>query len=167
MDANRSPSLRRRADAQTDCDKIQAGLDEITLKRQQVIAWTLAKIITQADLQMQLTGLDWQAASLQSELSKAALLTGDRASKLIAIAQNFRQEIEVDHELLEMTDRTPEQEQAVFEFKRKVVQGVVTRVDVLSDKSVKVHFEFKFDATADNADELSISDVPTNPPWKV
>jgi hypothetical protein len=167
MDANRSPSLRRRADAQTDCDKIQAGLDEITLKRQQVIAWTLAKIITQADLQMQLTRLDWQTASLQSELSKAALLTGDRASKLIAIAQNFRQEIEVDHELLEMTDRTPEQEQAVFEFKRKVVQGVVTRVDVLSDKSVKVHFEFKFDATADNADELSSSDVPTNPPWKV
>lgn len=146
------------ADAQADCDKLQAQLDEIALKRQQVIAWALARIISQDDLQMQLAGLDWQAASLQHDISQAALLTGDRASKLIAIAQNFRQEIGVGRELLALTDRTPEQEQAVFDFKRKIIQGVVTRIDVLPDKSTQVSFEISLEQEGSGA-ELLISDM--------
>ena len=35
-----------RSDAQGDCDKIQVALDEITLKRQQAIAWALDKTIS-------------------------------------------------------------------------------------------------------------------------
>jgi hypothetical protein len=70
-----------RSDAQGDCDKIQSALDEIAMKRQQAIAWVLAKIISEDDLKMQLAGFDWQVASLQHELAEACLLTGDHEAK--------------------------------------------------------------------------------------
>jgi hypothetical protein len=58
------------------------------------------------------------------------------------MAEVFRQAVTVGGELLALTERTPEQEEAVFNFKRKVIQGVVTRVDVLPDKTTEVHTEF-------------------------
>jgi hypothetical protein len=51
-------ALAERADAQGDCDKIQAKLDEIAMKWQQAIAWALAKMISEDDLKMQLMGFE-------------------------------------------------------------------------------------------------------------
>ncbi len=93
-----------RADAQGDCEKIQAKLNEITLKRQQAIAWALNGIISQDDLKMQLTGFDWQTASLQHELSEAALLTGNREAKLRAIADTLRTQVETGRKLMALTE---------------------------------------------------------------
>lgn len=147
-----------RADAQGDCDKIQAKLDEITLKRQQVIAWALAKIISQDDLQMQLTGLDWQAASLHKELSEAALLTGDRETKLRAIADNLRAKVEVGRELMALENPTPEQIQDIFNFKRTIIQGLVTWIKIDADKSITLKLELDDSpGTADQA--LLIGDM--------
>ena len=54
---------------------------------------------------MQLADFDWQAASLQHELLEAALLTGDRESKLRAIADDLRTKVEVGRELIFLTSR--------------------------------------------------------------
>lgn len=95
-----------RADAQGDCDQIQAKLDEISFKRQQAIAWALAKIISEDDLKMQLAGFDWQTASLQHELAEASLLTGNHEAKLRAIADDLRAKVEVRRELLAIAGPT-------------------------------------------------------------
>ena len=105
-----------RSDAQGDCDKIQSALDEIAMKRQQAIAWALAKIISEDDLKMQLAGFDWQAASLQHELAEAALLTGDREAKLRAIADDLRAKVEVGRELLALENPTDGTTTGHFQF---------------------------------------------------
>lgn len=149
-----------RADAQGDCDKIQAKLDEIALKRQQAIAWALNEIISEDDLKMQLAGLDWQAASLRHEMSEAALLIGDRESKLRAIAEDLRNKVEVGRELLALDNPTPDQLQEIFDFKKTIIQGLVTRIEFLPDKSIKVNLELGDEPNeSDNAS--SISDMPS------
>lgn len=130
-----------RVDAQGDCDQIQAKLDDIAMKRQQAIAWGLNGIISEDDVKMQMAGFAWQAASLQHELSEAALLTGDRESKLRAIADNLRARVETGRELLALPDPTPEQQQYIFDFKRTIIQGLVTRIEVYADKSITVNLE--------------------------
>lgn len=147
-----------RADAQGDCDKIQAALDELTMKRQQAIAWALAKIISEDDLKMQLAGFDWQAASLQHELSEAALLTGDRESKLRAIAENLRAKVETGRELLALENPTPEQLQDIFNFKHMIIQGLVARIEVHADKSIAVKLEIG-DEPDGSGEALLISDT--------
>lgn len=151
------------ADAQSDCDHLQGKLDELSLKRQQVIAWALAKIISEDDLQMQLTALDWQAAALQKELAEAALLTGDRASQLRMIADDLRAKVEVGRELLALADPTSEQLQDIFDFKRTVIQALVTRADINADKSITVHLVFSNGPRG--AEVLPISDTPSK--WQL
>jgi hypothetical protein len=135
-----------RADAQGDCDQIQAKLDEISFKRQQAIAWALAKIISEDDLKMQLAGFDWQTASLQHELAEASLLTGDHEAKLRAIADDLRAKVEVGRELLAIAGPTPEQLQDIFKFKQAIIQGLVTRIEVYADKSITVNLELNDEA---------------------
>ncbi len=135
------------ADAQVDCDKIQTKLDEIAFKRQQAIAWALNKIIGEDDLKMQLAGFDWQAASLQHELAEASMLTGDREAKLRAIAEDLRTKVEVGRKLLAIANPTPEQLQDIFDFKRTIIQGLVTRIDIHPDKSVTVNLELDDEAS--------------------
>ena len=148
----------QRADAQGDCDKIQAGLNEITMKRQQAIAWALNGVISEDDLKMQLTGFEWQTASLQHELSEAAMLTGDREAKLRAIAGRLRAEVEVGRGLLAIENPTPEQLQDIFNFKRTIIQGLVREIEVSPDKSVTVHLELS-DEPGETDQALLISDT--------
>lgn len=126
-------------EAHVDCEKLTWQLDELQNERQKIITWGRKEIISEADMAMQLAGLDWQRNSLQSELNKAQLLTGDRAAQLIGIAENYRRDVTVGRELLALKNRTPDQEQEVLNFKRRIIKAFVTRVDVLADKSIEVH----------------------------
>ena len=146
-------------DAQGDFDRTQGNLNELTLKRQQVIAWALNKIISEDDLQKQLAALDWQAAELQKELTAAALLTGDLASQLQAIADDLRERVEVGRELLAVENPTPEQQRATFEFKRTIIQALVIQAEINGDKSVTVHLVAGKGPRAD--DLLSVGDRPS------
>jgi len=141
----------RAAATAVDCSKLESDLNDLALQRQWVITQTRLKKITQADMDTQLATLTWLEASIRYELSQAQLLSDDRISRLIAVAENFRQEVTRGSELLALTDRTPEQEQAVFRFKHKIVQGLVTQVDVLPDKSTEVHTEFDLTEVPDPA----------------
>lgn len=144
-----------RADAQGDCDQIQAKLGEISFKRQQAIAWALAKIISEDDLKMQLAGFEWQAASLKHELAEASLLTGNREAKLRAIADDLRSKTEVGRDLLALENPTAEQQAGIFDFKRTIIQGLVTKIDAQPDKTMTVKLEIQDDSSED----LSISEV--------
>ena len=144
-----------RADAQGDCDQIQAKLDELTMKRQQTIAWALNKVISEDDLRIQLAGFDWQATSLQHELSEAALLTGDREAKLRAIAESLRAKVEIGRELLAVENPTPVQLQRIFEFKKSIIQGLVEWVKIHPDQSITAKLEL--DAEPDETDQALLT----------
>ena len=90
---------------------------------------------------MQLAGFEWQAASLKHELAEASLLTGNREAKLRAIAEDLRSKAEVGRDLLALENPTAEQQAGIFDFKRTIIQGLVTKIDAQPDKTMAVTLE--------------------------
>jgi hypothetical protein len=60
----------------------------------------------------------------------------------MGFASQYLQEVRNGAEWLNAEVETPEEIQRQFESRREIVQTPVKRVDVLSDKSTKVYFEF-------------------------
>jgi hypothetical protein len=85
-------------------------------------------------------------------------LTGDRESKLRAIADDLSTKVEVGRELLALDNPTPEQLQDIFNFNITIIQGLVTRIEVQPDKTITVSLEFG-DESKDGGEALSISDI--------
>jgi hypothetical protein len=151
-------------DAEAECIRLQAKLDELELERQKVITgWRKGKI-TDDELETQKAALWIEECEVKHELADKQLLTGNRAERLVKVAQTYRERI-VAGVQVSFDPQTPEEQQALFEWKRQVVQGIVRRVDVLPDKSTIVYIvieEELLESESLSAD-LSISGNPACP----
>ncbi len=128
-------------DAKTECERLERQLDDLLMKRQQVITWALEKKISQQDMKLRLTGMDLEQAEIEYDLSKKRVLTGDQAQQLLQLAEEFRRDVRDGAVGINDIPETPEQAKFQFEMRRKYVERLVTRVDVLSDKTVEVRTE--------------------------
>lgn len=129
-------------DAESECDRLGKALDEITMERQKIITWGRKEIITETDMETQLLALSFQENGMRRELFKAQLLSGDKVEKLIHLAQDYRAKVKAGVEAI--NSLAPESAAEQLAFRREIVEAIVTRVDVLADKSVKVHVELSF-----------------------
>ncbi len=126
--------------AQEVCEKLEQQLDDISMERQKVITWARKGLINEDDMGTQLLALSFQEISLKSELADKRILVGDRADKLQFVAKAYREQVMVGLENINRQQPTPEQKKEQFDFKRKIVQAIVKRVDIHPDKTVTVHF---------------------------
>jgi hypothetical protein len=105
-------------------------------------------VITPGDLSLQLKAIEGQEREYNHELADKRLLIGGRAERLIKLADDYRDQVKEGWDKLFTPSPTPEQIDLIFQFKKKLIQGLVTRVDVLEDKSVEVHTTFGLDDNA-------------------
>ncbi len=147
-------------DATAECEKLQKKLDDLALMRQEAIAWAQAKIITQSDLELRLTSLGFEQTEAERELRDKSLLVGNRAERLMVVARAYREGVVGGAVDVTKAPETPEEAARLFQFKKKMVEGLVKRVDVKADKSTDVTFELDFSA-AMAAEDLCISSTPT------
>ena len=75
----------------------------------------------------------------------------------MAVAPAYREAVVGGAVDLTQEPETSAEAARVFQFKRKMVEGLVKRVDVLADKTTQVTFELDF-STAALAEDLGISD---------
>ena len=127
-------------DALEGIGRIDRELERIADERQWVITQARKKTITESDMEQQLGTLDAQANDLRRELSDLSLLVGDGAGRLIKWANHYRAELR--DKLDWLTSDDPENAQKQFEARRGIVEGIVRKVNVYADKSIKVEFEF-------------------------
>ena len=137
-------------DAEAECSRLQREIDDILMERQKVITWARKNIISEEDLETQLVFLSSQEKVLLRELSEKSLLIGNRSEKLLQLAELYREQVTRGIESINNTPETDEQAQRQFEFRKKIVNSIVKRVDVLPDKSIEIH------AVIDLAKEISI-----------
>ncbi len=142
-------------DAQAECDKLERQLDDLLMERQKVIGWARKGTINENDLETQLITLSIQEGVLKRELDNNRLLVGNRAEKMIELARIFKEQVKAGVEAINAKPETPEQEQLQFEFRKKIVQTIVEKVDIHPDKSVTVH------VALDLPEEVCISDPIT------
>jgi site-specific DNA recombinase len=131
-------------DASGYLESVQANLDELTMQRQWVITQGRTKTITADDMKLQLMALTIQENELRKEYSNKILLTGDRAEKLLEMARLFREDFNRGLEEIDREQDTERKQELQFQFRRKIINGLVTRVDVFKDKSIKVQTELDF-----------------------
>lgn len=143
------------ADAGAGCERIERQIDDLKMERQKVITWARKGIISDEDLEMQLMGLTLQENALTRELNDKRLLAGGRAEKLIELARVFREQARKGLEIINTEPDSPELEKEIFTFKRRIVEAIVTRVEVNKEKEVTVYFEFDF------SDVVNIKSTPS------
>ena len=91
-----------------------------------------------------------EEVELKRELQGKSLLVGNRAERLIALANEVRAELRQGAEFLNGTPTTPEFAEKQFALRQKVIDAIVPRIDVHFDKSVTVHLEFGLPGLVDN-----------------
>lgn len=92
-------------------------------------------------------------------------LNGKREAKLRAIADDLRGKVDRGRKLLAVATPTPEQVQKILEFKRTIIQELVTRIEVFAGKSIMVNLELNdkaqpLEVVNDNGDDLRIVTAP-------
>jgi site-specific DNA recombinase len=134
-------------DAKGTCERLGSQIEQLALERQRVITWARKGLMTEDDLEMQLAVLSNQESEIKRELAEKQLLLGNRADGLIRVAESFRRQVMAGWEAVNSIPATPEQERLQFEFRRRIVQGIVERVDINPDKTVRVHARIRLDGT--------------------
>jgi len=111
------------------------------LERQRVYTWARKGQINDEDMVQQLAAIGIEESGIQRELSEKRLLVGNRAERLIELAQDYRERVKNGIEGLNGKPQNEEETRLQFTFRRKLVEGIVKRVDVLSDKTITVQVE--------------------------
>ncbi len=126
-------------DADAECERIERELQENGFERDKVITWARQKRIKESDLDKQLAALDIQEKALQKELNEWKLMTGGRAERLEELFRLFRTRTQNGLYLLESEPDSPEKADKIFQARRKIVQEIVTRVDLDENKEMTIY----------------------------
>jgi hypothetical protein len=117
----------------------------VDLERQRVYTWARKGRINDDDMDRQLAAIWIEESELKRELNDKRHLLGDRAKRLLEVAKIYRERV-IAGVRVNFDPQTPEEKHALFEWRRKVVQGIVKRIEVATDKSIsKVQIELNFD----------------------
>ncbi len=142
---SRVEELRRdEGDAEEVIERLRRELMRVVDERQWVITQARKKSITDVDMERQLAVLVGQEKELKRELADKSLLIGNRAERLLEFANQYRASLRAKLNWLDREPRTPEEEEKQYSARRKIVEAIVTRVNVSADKTVRVIFEFDF-----------------------
>jgi DNA invertase Pin-like site-specific DNA recombinase len=128
-------------DAEAECQRLEHQIEDTLGKRHSVINWALEGKINDADMALQLKGLDAAREDLERELGEKRLLADHKVDRLKELAAMYREEVKAGAKHINQEPETPEEEKLFFDWKRKIVERLVMRVDVLTDKSTEVHTE--------------------------
>lgn len=129
------------SDAEAECAKLERQFDDLLLRRQQVITWALAKAITEEDMKIRLAGMDLERVELEERLGEVRMLTGNRAERLIEAAREYRDSVKNGAVGINDAPETPEQSELQFKTRRKLLEGLVTRIDLRPRHDLSIHTE--------------------------
>lgn len=135
-------------DTEGDIAKMERQLDNVLLERQRIVGFAAKGIINEDDLATHIMTLTMQERSIRKELAEKSLLTGNRVERLLEMASLYRKKIQAGMSALNAEPQSGELAAKQFEFRRKIVEGLATRVQVNPDKSVSVDGSFSFLAMA-------------------
>lgn len=137
-------------DGAAEVEKLENQLNELTFERQKVITWARKKIITDEDLEIQLSVLDQQRAGITADLNQARLLTGGHAERLLELANLFTSQVRAGADEITCIPTTEAQAARQFEFRRRIINAIVSRVEIRPDKGIDVFTEWNFGELAVN-----------------
>ena len=110
--------------------------------RQWGITQARKKTVTDEDMEQQLATLTAQENEPKRELMDKSLLVGNRAEHLLEFVNQYRANLRGKLDWLNSEPQTPEEGERQFKARRQIVEAIVKRVNVYTDKTAEVVFEF-------------------------
>ena len=147
----------REVDAEEEYQKLGHLLDDVLMERQMVIGWARKKAISEEDMETQLIGLTLQQSEIERQIDEVKLLLGNQSERLEELGRNFREKVITGLDEINIDLNDPKLKKKQFEFKKKIVEAIVERVDVLVDKTPIVHFLIDIDELSIDESLYSIS----------
>ena len=147
----------REIDAEDEYKKLGRMLDDVLMERQMVIGWARKKAITEEDMETQLLGLTLQQNEIERQIAEVNLLLGNQSERLEELGSKFREKVITGLDEINKDLGDPELKKKQFEFKKKIVEAIVERVDVLVDKTPIVHFVIDIDQLSSGESMYSIN----------
>jgi site-specific DNA recombinase len=138
-----------------EIQRLYKELDQLQSERQWLITRARKGVISEEDLGYQLAQITAQEKLVRAELEDKSLMVGNRGEQLLEFAEEYRQRLREGLDWLKDDEIDPGAAAVQFEARRKMVEGIVRRVNVFEDKSIQVEFIF----------DLSGEDVRETPPW--
>lgn len=132
----------QQVDARAECERLEKRLDNLAFERQKVVTWARQEIITEDDLKTQLAALMFEEAGIRRELNDVSLLLGNEAERLLAVARTFQERVSLGIDVNITEPQTPAEAERLWQFKRLMVERLVTRVKVKADKSLDIQTLF-------------------------
>ncbi|MFZ2096389.1 MAG: recombinase family protein [Anaerolineales bacterium] len=142
-------------DAKAEVERLLIELDNLTMERQKVISWARREIITEDDLEFQLAALQDTGRELQSELTEKRMLAENNSERLLEVANQFMEQIKDGWELATKEPENHKEAELQFQLRKKIVEVLVSRVDIYEDKSIKVSGEIALQ------NDLCVSNQPS------
>jgi hypothetical protein len=93
-------------------------------------------------MKLQLMTLTDEEHETTKKMDEYRLLSGDRAGQLTNLISVYSDRARLGYENINAMHPGQEMEELQFQFRKKLVQGIVKRVDVFRDRSIKVYTEF-------------------------
>jgi site-specific DNA recombinase len=150
-------------DVEAECERIERELMNLASERQKVITWARKDIITDDDLQIQVGTLDLQENELQRELADKRLLTGNRAEQLLEAARIYRAQVKTGYDVINAVPVTEHQAELQFQFRRKIIDAIVERVDIDHEKCTEIYTVFDFGKNISTSTTNRWSESATTP----
>jgi chromosome segregation ATPase len=149
-------------DAKGTCEKLERQQEDLLLERQKVITqWRKGKM-TDEDYDLQIASLTIEQEELERELNEKRLLVGNKAERLIEVARLYREKVVNGATGLNDEPKTPEEARLQFQIRRKFVERLVTRVEVMADKVVKVYTEINLAEATEETNPVQINQESTH-----
>ena len=123
--------LRQAETVLDDKERIQRELDVLVMERQKVITWARKRVITDEDMEYQLTALTLQEMTLKRELGAYGQIV-----ELTALgdweeaAREYFLDLQAGIESLNLSPKSDEERTEIYEFKRDIIKSLVNRVTI-------------------------------------
>ena len=138
-----------------DNDRLQNELDSLTLERQWVITQARKGKISDEDMEYQLSSLSLQELNLKRELkSYTDILELTALDQWEVKANEYLEDLRAGLESLNAPPQTEEERNEVFEIKRKIVQTLISRVEIKKERKLSVTFRLNILALVSQSDDF-------------
>jgi glutamine synthetase adenylyltransferase len=133
------------ANVQTRYGELINKRDELELEEQQILTLYRKKKIKQKALNLQLAMIGAEREEVEKEIDEKKLLLGNRADKMVELSRDYRDRLVESLTALNLQPETPDQQELIREYQRKLIKTIVMKVVAYKDRPLEIHTLFDFE----------------------
>ena len=126
-------------DVEAECKRLEKQMQGFDEEEQRVITMRRKGLISEAQFEQQLAAMRLERNGIERDWSEKRLLIGNQVNRLKELAEIYREEVLAGSEAINATPATAEEAEVQFRARRRIVERLVQKVDVMADKHVVVH----------------------------